>query len=255
MNIELNLTNTKEITNISQAIKVIATTFKDVNFNVLFNEKLPHTFFETSNLKINNVSFNYDILFTNNTKELVDLDKSLAIKLLKGKENTVYLANLNKNDLTKEDIYQIFKESLLSFKDFTYALINYFDANSLSFIENHKEDPLFKGEIKIEDIANISPNLVIGSYEVTNTFISSLLYMINFLNKKNEKKKKESYFSKMFTNFGGGNAPKEESIIYLLEETTYYIYKNNKLIFTFDEDKSYNSYFYLLSRIIEVTKR
>ena len=194
MKVQFDLRNVKDLSNISQAIKVLATTLKNIYFDVLVMEKLSNTFSDTNNLKvIYNPLKECDYLITLENKEL-ELDNYISLKLLKAKDNVIYLANLNNTKDSFEDILNKFKQSYLYKEEYTYALLNSYSLEGDEFNKLHKEDDKYKGIISPIDIVKVNPNLIISSYEVSNTFISSLLYTIEFLNKKNEKVKKEGYF-------------------------------------------------------------
>lgn len=254
MKVQFDLRNIKDLSNISQAIKVLATTLKNIYFDVLVMEKLSNTFSDTNNLKvIYNPLKECDYLITLENKEL-ELDNLISLKLLKAKDNVIYLGNLNNTKDSFEDILNKFKQSYLYKEEYTYALLNSYSLEGEEFNNNHKEDDKYKGIISPIDIVNVNPNLIISSYEVSNTFISSLLYTIEFLNKKNEKVKKEGYFSKIFNNFNGGSGVKEESINYLIEETNIYL-GEEKIIFTIEEDKSYSYYYTLFYKICNIIKK
>ena len=253
MKVQFDLRNVKDLSNISQAIKVLATTLKNIDFDVLVLENLSNTFSDTNNLKvIYNPLKECDYLITLENKEL-ELDNLISLKLLKAKDNVIYLGNLNNTKDSFEDILNKFKNSNLYKEEYTYALLNSYSLEGEEFNNNHKEDDKYKGIISPIDIVNVNPNLIISSYEVSNTFISSLLYTIEFLNKKNEKVKKEGYFSKIFNNFNGGSGVKEESINYLIEETNIYL-GEEKIIFTIEEDKSYSYYYTLFYKICNIIK-
>ena len=253
MKVQFDLRNVKDLSNISQAIKVLATTLKNIDFDVLVLENLSNTFSDTNNLKvIYNPLKECDYLITLENKEL-ELDNLISLKLLKAKDNVIYLGNLNNTKDSFEDILNKFKNSNLYKEEYTYALLNSYSLEGEEFNYNHKEDDKYKGIISPIDIVNVNPNLIISSYEVSNTFISSLLYTIEFLNKKNEKPKKEGYFSKIFNNFNGGSGVKEESINYLVEETNIYL-GEEKIIFTIEEDKSYSYYYTLFYKICNIIK-
>ena len=254
MKVQFDLRNVKDLSNISQAIKVLATTLKNIDFDVLVLENLSNTFSDTNNLKvIYNPLKECDYLITLENKEL-ELDNLISLKLLKAKDNVIYLGNLNNTKDSFEDILNKFKNSNLYKEEYTYALLNSYSLEGEEFNNNHKEDDKYKGIISPIDIVNVNPNLIISSYEVSNTFISSLLYTIEFLNKKNEKVKKEGYFSKVFNNFNGGSGVKEESINYLVEEVTIYL-NNDKIIFVIEDERSYSYYYSLFYRICSIIKQ
>lgn len=253
MKVQFDLRNVKDLSNISQAIKVLATTLKNIDFDVLVLENLSNTFSDTNNLKvIYNPLKECDYLITLSHDDL-KLDNLISLKLLKAKDNVIYLGNLNNTKDSFEDILNKFKQSYLYKEEYTYALLNSYSLEGEEFNNNHKEDDKYKGIISPIDIVKVNPNLIISSYEVSNTFISSLLYTIEFLNKKNEKVKKEGYFSKIFNNFNGGSGVKEESINYLIEETNIYL-GEEKIIFIIEEDKSYSYYYTLFYKICNIIK-
>ena len=254
MKVQFDLRNVKDLSNISQAIKVLATTLKNIYFDVLVMEKLSNTFSDTNNLKvIYNPLKECDYLITLSHYDL-KLDNLISLKLLKAKDNVIYLANLNNTKDSFEDILNKFKQSYLYKEEYTYALLNSYSLEGDEFNKLHKEDDKYKGIISPIDIVKVNPNLIISSYEVSNTFISSLLYTIEFLNKKNEKVKKEGYFSKIFNNFNGGSGVKEESINYLVEEVTIYL-NNDKVIFVIEDERSYSYYYSLFYRICSIIKQ
>ena len=254
MKIQFDLRNVKDLSNISQAIKVLATTLKNIDFDVLVLENLSNTFSDTNNLKvIYNPLKECDYLITLSHDDL-KLDNLISLKLLKAKDNVIYLGNLNNTKDSFEDILNKFKNSNLYKEEYTYALLNSYSLEGEEFNNNHKEDDKYKGIISPIDIVKVNPNLIISSYEVSNTFISSLLYTIEFLNKKNEKPKKEGYFSKIFNNFNGGSGVKEESINYLIEEVTIYL-NNDKVIFVIEDERSYSYYYSLFYRICSIIKQ
>lgn len=254
MKVQFDLRNVKDLSNISQAIKVLATTLKNIYFDVLVMEKLSNTFSDTNNLKvIYNPLKECDYLITLSHDDL-KLDNLISLKLLKAKDNVIYLANLNNTKDSFEDILNKFKQSYLYKEEYTYALLNSYSLEGDEFNKSHKEDDKYKGIISPIDIVKVNPNLIISSYEVSNTFISSLLYTIEFLNKKNEKVKKEGYFSKIFNNFNGGSGVKEESINYLVEEVTIYL-NNDKVIFVIEDERSYSYYYSLFYRICSIIKQ
>lgn len=254
MKVQFDLRNVKDLSNISQAIKVLATTLKNIYFDVLVMEKLSNTFSDTNNLKvIYNPLKECDYLITLSHDDL-KLDNLISLKLLKAKDNVIYLANLNNTKDSFEDILNKFKQSYLYKEEYTYALLNSYSLEGDEFNKLHKEDDKYKGIISPIDIVKVNPNLIISSYEVSNTFISSLLYTIEFLNKKNEKVKKEGYFSKIFNNFNGGSGVKEESINYLVEEVTIYL-NNDKVIFVIEDERSYSYYYSLFYRICSIIKQ
>lgn len=254
MKVQFDLRNVKDLSNISQAIKVLATTLKNIDFDVLVMEKLSNTFSDTNNLKvIYNPLKECDYLITL-SHDALKLDNLISLKLLKAKDNVIYLANLNNTKDTFEDILLKFKNSNLYKEEYTYALLNSYSLEGDEFNKLHKEDDKYKGIISPIDIVKVNPNLIISSYEVSNTFISSLLYTIEFLNKKNEKVKKEGYFSKIFNNFNGGSGVKEESINYLVEEVTIYL-NNDKVIFVIEDERSYSYYYSLFYRICSIIKQ
>lgn len=254
MKVQFDLRNVKDLSNISQAIKVLATTLKNIDFDVLVLENLSNTFSDTNNLKvIYNPLKECDYLITLSRDDL-KLDNLISLKLLKAKDNVIYLGNLNNTKDTFEDILLKFKNSNLYKEEYTYALLNSYSLEGDEFNKLHKEDDKYKGIISPIDIVKVNPNLIISSYEVSNTFISSLLYTIEFLNKKNEKVKKEGYFSKIFNNFNGGSGVKEESINYLVEEVTIYL-NNDKVIFVIEDERSYSYYYSLFYRICSIIKQ
>ena len=254
MKVQFDLRNVKDLSNISQAIKVLATTLKNIYFDVLVMEKLSNTFSDTNNLKvIYNPLKECDYLITLSHDDL-KLDNLISLKLLKAKDNVIYLGNLNNTKDSFEDILNKFKQSYLYKEEYTYALLNSYSLEGDEFNKLHKEDDKYKGIISPIDIVKVNPNLIISSYEVSNTFISSLLYTIEFLNKKNEKVKKEGYFSKIFNNFNGGSGVKEESINYLVEEVTIYL-NNDKVIFVIEDERSYSYYYSLFYRICSIIKQ
>ena len=254
MKVQFDLRNVKDLSNISQAIKVLATTLKNIYFDVLVMEKLSNTFSDTNNLKvIYNPLKECDYLITLSHDDL-KLDNLISLKLLKAKDNVIYLGNLNNTKDSFEDILLKFKNSNLYKEEYTYALLNSYSLEGDEFNKLHKEDDKYKGIISPIDIVKVNPNLIISSYEVSNTFISSLLYTIEFLNKKNEKVKKEGYFSKIFNNFNGGSGVKEESINYLVEEVTIYL-NNDKVIFVIEDERSYSYYYSLFYRICSIIKQ
>ena len=254
MKVQFDLRNVKDLSNISQAIKVLATTLKNIDFDVLVMEKLSNTFSDTNNLKvIYNPLKECDYLITLSHDDL-KLDNLISLKLLKAKDNVIYLGNLNNTKDSFEDILNKFKQSYLYKEEYTYALLNSYSLEGDEFNKLHKEDDKYKGIISPIDIVKVNPNLIISSYEVSNTFISSLLYTIEFLNKKNEKVKKEGYFSKIFNNFNGGSGVKEESINYLVEEVTIYL-NNDKVIFVIEDERSYSYYYSLFYRICSIIKQ
>ena len=128
MKVQFDLRNVKDLSNISQAIKVLATTLKNIDFDVLVMEKLSNTFSDTNNLKvIYNPLKECDYLITL-SHDALKLDNLISLKLLKAKDNVIYLANLNNTNIIGDLIADLCANSSvdegLKFSNTTFEKIN-----------------------------------------------------------------------------------------------------------------------------------
>ena len=217
MKVQFDLRNVKDLSNISQAIKVLATTLKNIYFDVLVMEKLSNTFSDTNNLKvIYNPLKECDYLITLSHDDL-KLDNLISLKLLKAKDNVIYLANLNNTKDSFEDILNKFKQSYLYKEEYTYALLNSYSLEGDEFNKLHKEDDKYKGIISPIDIVKVNPNLIISSY-----------------------------FDKAFDNISTLEDVESYRRIYL---------NNDKVIFVIEDERSYSYYYSLFYRICSIIKQ
>ena len=258
MNIQIDLRKIVAKSNLSQAIKVAAGTYKDLSFTVLLDKDDAHTFKDSDKIKIvysNNDFIKYDAYLTALYKGS-DEDGYLIFKILKTRkgEKSIVLGDLGTYNISLSDKFNILENSDIFKKTSTFALLAtpiYSDDNLDKFKKNYQGYANFLGVLAPQKINEVKPDFILTTTLLSNMFIDSLNYTIDFINSKKEVKK-EGFFSKL-GNFNS-TAPKEERINYFLEDFTLFLSKE-KFIVQMNDDETYLYYFTLIDKVYNLLKK
>ncbi len=251
--IYFDLTDVENTEQIALAIKVVSQSFEKVKFNVSIKSEISHTLYNKKNIElINGISNDFKVLCTTKYEKAED---DYTVKMLKSyeKDKTTFIIEIPNDAKDYDKYFNSFNELEFLKDGYKYGVLSVNDVVSNDFIMSHEQDENFIGLIEPTDICKQNIDLLLTSIDVSKVFISTLLYTIEFINKKNEKPKKEGYFAKFFGNLSGSSTHTHaETINYLLEEVDIIINKDKQIIFVFEKEKSYATYFNLINRICNI---
>lgn len=251
MKIYISIKNIKAIDNLLQAIKVVAYSHQDIDFQIIITDDVKHTLSEDNNLSFIKEYLNDGPLFTFETKTDQNLVTFKVFSNNFGKD--FYLGDFGNDSLIIEEKFQLVKSKIFNNKSFSYALLKSDD----KFIQSHIGDKNFKGVLSVEDLFNSDVDIAFGDKFVCSFLISSFRSYEKFLTIKEQKKEeKKPFFNKVFAYFTKFNASKP--ITFSIDEIIrpYQIcFDIGQLLMIYDDNLAYKDYVDMLELLISISKQ